>query len=187
MATHQLTVSDWMYGRSPLAMRDALGHAQTLLPLLLGEAPGEPVPAGTLPLSGAVGRRLCQFAGIRPRVAAPEPRDWYEALRERFDCVNVIERREDAYPWRTRLARDRWATYLLAHPNEEQHQTLTVACLGRKAAAAVGLRSGRAWGEWVEAGLLRATVIPHPSGRNRLYNDEAMCDLAGRVLREAME
>lgn len=152
-------------------------------PLILGEAPSR---AGDryyrFPLSGAVGKRLCQFAGIEPEVEGSQYGRWYWALREQFDCLNAIERHEDAYPWRVERARRRWAAYV-----EENGLPETVVCLGNRAAGTVATRLAiTEWGEWVALAGTRAVKIPHPSGLNRLYNDEAMRALAGRVLREAM-
>lgn len=170
----------------PVLLGDHPGHAQNL-PVILGEAPSSPNRVGVyFPLSGAVGKRLCLFAGIEPDDDGSPYGRYYWPLRERFDCLNAIERHEDAYPWSVKRARERWTRWLLERPDKEQQSPLTVVCLGRKASDAVGHRADRPWGEWVEVGLLRVTAIPHPSGRNRLYNDETMRALAGRVLREAM-
>jgi uracil-DNA glycosylase len=155
------------------------------LPLLLGECPSK---AGdryhAFPLSGAVGKRLCGWAGIESDADGSAYGRYYWPLREHFDCLNVIERYADANPWRTAVARERWTRWLLDRSDEERRESLTVVCLGRRAAEALG--HDRPWGEWFEVGLLRVVTIPHPSGRNLLYNDPAMVAVAARVLHEAI-
>lgn len=149
----------------------------------MGEAPSR---AGDryyrFPLSGAVGKRLCEFAGIEPEDEGSQYGRWYWALREHFDCLNVIERFADAYPWRVEVARERWRVWRA----DEGRGTTVVVCLGNRAADAVGLGSDAPWGGWESGGGLTYVKIPHPSGRNRLYNDEATRARAGVVLREAM-
>jgi len=159
-------------------------------PLLLGEAPARSLASRwEYPLSGPVAKKLCQLAGLA--AGAPdtdeEPVGWWYVLRNEFDTMNACERYEDAYPWDFERAKDRWIRFLLDHKENPvtADEQLTVVCLGRKAAAAVG--SWRPWGEWHETRLVRSCVIPHPSGRTREYNDPETRNLAGRVLRQARE
>lgn len=154
-------------------------------PLILGEAPSR---AGdryhAFPCSGAIGKRLCEFAGIEPDVEGSAYGKYYWPLRDRFDCLNVIERHADAYPWSVVRARERWTRYLLTRPAAEQRELLTVVALGRRAADAMGYHGD--WFKWLEVGLLRVAVIPHPSGKNLIYNDPSARERAGQTLREAM-
>lgn len=165
------------------------------LPLLLGECPSK---SGDryhhFPLSGAVGQRLCEFAGIPPESEGSRYGKWYWALLEHFDCLNAIERHGDSVPWDQKRAWDRWFDYLKELEDEELPPA--VIALGRRAAATIGLGSDLYWGEWRRVPLrvellddrleVPATVLPHPSTRNLLYNDLAMRERAGAVLRQAM-
>lgn len=153
------------------------------LPLLIGECPSA---SGRrfyhFPLSGAIGKRLCEFAGIPPEDEGSQYGKWYWALLEHFDCVNTIEKYEDATPWRPEVARARVWHYLDENPTD------VVIALGIRAFDALAPnRRGQAWGEWTQSAGRSVTVLPHPSTRNLLYNDLAMRELAGRVLRDAME
>lgn len=155
------------------------------LPLLLGECPSK---AGDryhdFPLSGAVGRTLCQFAGIDPEPEGSRFGRFYWALRERFDAANAIERWTEK--WDGNVARARVSRLLADRRNGSGPRT--VVCLGRRAAAAVGLPPNAPWGGWyLLDGNVRAVVIPHPSGRNLVLNDPEMRELAGRVLHQAMD
>lgn len=157
------------------------------LPLLLGECPSK---AGDryrdFPLSGAIGKRLCEWSGIEPDLEGSRYGRYYWALRSEFDCLNTLERYTE--PWDAGAARER----IVAYFREEDEVPPRIVCLGRRAAAAMGVPDREPWGAWLPrlpgiAELLgtRIAVLPHPSGRNLLYNDDAMVELARRVLREA--
>ncbi len=157
------------------------------LPLLLGEAPSRVGDRyHNFPLSGAIGKRLCEFAGIEPDEKGSKYGRYYWPLREHFDCINAIERYEDAYPWHVEVARERVRRYL---EEEGEEGPMVVVALGTKAFDAVaGIRGrGTDWGEWIQVGIMRVVMLPHPSARNLLYNNPKMRDLAGRILREAIE
>lgn len=152
------------------------------LPLLIGECPSA---SGNryyhFPLSGAVGKRLCEFAGIPPDDEGSKYGKWYWALRERFDCINAIEKYEDSTPWRPEVARARVWHYLDENPAD------VVIALGVRAmeALAPNLR-GIKWFEHKRSEGRHVVMIPHPSTRNLLYNYEATRNQAGVVLRTAM-
>lgn len=171
-------------------------------PLLLGEMPskrGDEFYA--FPLSGSPAVKLLRWAGIpwKPADGAA-----YWTLVERFDTMNAQERYAPKFD--LEAARVRWTRYLLRGVPERQ--PVTVVCLGRNAQRTIGAESrctcgGDAgvsgdshsvgcpaylgdWFHWREAGLLRYVAIPHPSGRNRLWNEEGAFERAGLVLREAL-
>lgn len=157
------------------------------LPLILGEIPSYAERRyHHFPLSGAVGKRLCEFAGILPEDEGSKYGKWYWALREHFDCANAIERYQEK--WDQGAANQR-VRELLRDPDGPPP---AVIALGRRAGLALSIPPAVPWGSWWEYAstdlpMFSVTRIPHPSGRNLLYNDSAMRDLAGRVLREAIE
>lgn len=153
-------------------------------PLLLGEAPSE---AGdryhAFPLSGSPATRICRLMGWALEGAA------YWTLIEHFETLNAIERWADAEPWSTVRARMRWNAY---RAERGPSAPRVVVALGRRAAYAAGLPDGLSWGTWVElawpvGGRYAVTVIPHTSGRSRVWNDPATKGLVFRVLTESIE
>lgn len=151
-------------------------------PLLLGESPAPGAgPDGWLrPLSGRVCSVLCSLAGL-------EGSD-YQSLTDAFHCLNLVTRHEDAdvLPdswWQSLQARTRFETIC------ETTVSTCVVCLGRRVANAAGLDP--VWGFWtprrgIYGSRKLVTSIPHPSGRNRLYNANDYRELASKVLREAL-
>lgn len=119
---------------------------------------------------------------------------WYWTLTRHFETLNAIERFVDAYPWRIATAQERWERWCLEEGIREEYRRavddprppFVVVCVGRKAAAAIGLAHDRPWFEWLEAGTLNAVVVPHTSGRNRVLNDERMLGRTGTTLLEAI-
>jgi uracil-DNA glycosylase len=162
-----------------------------MLPLLVGEQPSRTGDRfHEFPLSGAVAQTLCQMAGIPPDSEGTRYGKWTWALYDKFDCVNVIERYK---PWDAREAAEAIAD--LIEPDRE-----VVVFLGRRAVQAYvdsqapgeSAIDGGEWWEWVvdpssPTGRREVVVIPHPSTRNRIYNDASARQKSGRVLREAME
>lgn len=147
-------------------------------PLLLGEMPSKRGDEFYMfPLSGSPATRLLKWAGIeKPRGEAA-----YWTLIEHFETMNAQER----YTARFDLAaaRRRWTEYLLCEVPVGVPQT--VVCLGRNAQGTIGtIRPG--YFEWEEVGSLRYVSTPHPSGRNRYWNDENNVERMGLVLREAL-
>lgn len=151
-------------------------------PYLVGESPSSSGDRyWRFPLSGAPARVLCSAAGIPPDGAGKDPADWTWALYERYICVNVIERWRDASPWsapRAREAAEERAEMIRRGPG-------VAVLLGRRVGEAFGARGE--FFEWTELDGLAAVVIPHPSGRNLLWNNPGTADAAGRALREAQE
>jgi uracil-DNA glycosylase len=137
-------------------------------PLLVGEAPASPIHHADRPLSGSPARVLCGLLGV-------EGPDWDAELYERFDCVNLIPRYRDAYPW----ARSRAVAYAETVPVRE-----VTVLLGRKVAEAFGVSEFYEWRR-LPSGTC-AIAVPHPSGRNRLLNEEAERERMGAALREAL-
>ncbi|HEX7088698.1 MAG TPA: uracil-DNA glycosylase family protein [Longimicrobiales bacterium] len=151
------------------------------LPLLLGEAPSERGDRyHAFPLSGAPAEFICKLMEWETEGPA------YWTLIEHFETLNAIERYRDAYPWSKPRAQERWTRWLLTRPEEEQRLPLIVVCLGQRAAGAVGLRDDKPYGEWLEAGLLQAVCVPHPSGRNRFWNTSGARESMRSWLEEAI-
>lgn len=148
-------------------------------PLLLGEAPSR---AGDrfymVPLSGNPAVRICRIMGWDTGGEAA-----YWTLVEHFETLNTIRRFADAEPWSAVRARERWNTHLRERRRSDRSD-LVVVCLGRRAAAAVGIG---AWevGDWVKVpGGVEAVAAPHTSGRSRLWNDPETEFTMRRVLAE---
>lgn len=157
------------------------------LPLLLGEMPAKGTDryGQIFPLSGAVGKRLCIWAGLEPDPDGSKYGRYYWPLRERFDCLNAIHGHQK---WDVEVAKKHLNAYFL-----EYGPPGLVICLGRRPAEAMGLPIRHPWGVWFPSnpGIAqmvnwRITVIPHPSGRNLLYNDPAMVKTAKHVLSQAL-
>lgn len=139
---------------------------------MIGEAPSRSGDRFD-PISGRAERLLCDLAG------------WKDGLGPRFLRLNLLEEnpgpssggKGDAWP--LDLARQRAAQMVFAGRP-------AAVLLGRRVAAAFGARG--AYCEWWDpSDEVRApyVVIPHPSGVNRLYNDPAVRDQVGVVLRDA--
>lgn len=139
-------------------------------PFLIGEQPGPTGDAGGVPLSGRPARVLCRCMGLIP--SAPEVHA-DELLLMRFETVNLLP---DPGPWDRAAARARAA---------ELTPPAVTVLLGRRVSDALGL--GRlSWFRWAELGEGRVILLPHPSGLNRLYNDEAIRSRVGQSLWEAL-
>lgn len=154
-------------------------------PLIIGECPSRTGDRyHQFPLSGAVGKRLCEWAGIDPlerdRSMTSEFARWYWALRERFDLDNLYEHHQPSYPPQAKVRGD---LYKLL---EKEYRDTTVVVL-------LGQRLGRAaWGglshyyHWHPLLHTKSITIPHPSGLNRKYNEEREHQAASDALREAL-
>lgn len=163
-------------------------------PLILGEAPSKSGDRyWRFPLSGAVGQRLCTWAGIEPEPGGSRYGRYYWPLCEAFDLRNLLER----YPGS--LGSGVALPAHLAHPagvclqEEWGRARRVVVLLGRRLARLFDV--GEEFFIWhlkvVSQESSRTPVfiisIPHPSGLNRLYNSEAVVGSASRTLREARE
>lgn len=148
-------------------------------PLLLGEMPSE---AGDryhmVPLSGSPAARLSVWAGLKREGTEA----WYWTLTRAFDTMNAQERYAPKFD--LPAARERWTAYLMEEEN--YRKPVVVICLGRWAQKAIGATEAGEWFYWYQAGLLTFVTIPHPSARNRLWNEKANKMAAQRVLREAL-
>jgi uracil-DNA glycosylase len=125
-------------------------------PLLVGEAPSknEDIPR---PLEGRVGRRLAKFAGIT----------FTEYIRL-FERVNLLAERQDTaeHGFQFDMEAAKVQARLLRNA---QPQRRVVVLLGKRVAQAFDLplfyfREMREDHDY--------TIIPHPSGINRWYNEE---------------
>lgn len=159
-------------------------------PIIIGEGPSK---SGDryyrFPLSGQVGKRLCTWAGIEPldRDASmtSEYARWYWALAEQFDLRNFYER----WPqdWTPSLA----LAHLQREWLDEVRGEVVVLC-GLRVQTVFRLsglfRSG-AFFVWEREPYHKTqfVTIPHPSGLNRLYNEEEVKARTGEVLREAID
>lgn len=143
-------------------------------PVLLGEAPS---PGGdpNQPLGGRIGARLCRLMGWDF-----DDEDPFDILSVRFEPMNVFRTAEDADPWDQRVASAEWVNYLQGRARARAIPFVLVV-FGRRAATAVGARD-RPFFEWMNGQLYDSVILPHPSGRNRAWNDPA----TGARVREAL-
>jgi uracil-DNA glycosylase len=173
----------------------------TTRPFLLGEAPSR---SGDryyrFPLSGAVGQRLAEWAGLEPDKSGTRYGRWYWPLNSAFELRNLLERYPGSMPGGGAAlpmipARCAWARLL---PDLSGRVVVLLGARLRDMARAprefgvwgpgVPLRQpGLEEGYGLEDGVsMQVVAIPHPSGLNRSYNDPAQEALASRVLREAL-
>lgn len=126
----------------------------------MGQAPSRDTQ-GRPPFSGRSGRRLAELAGI-----APEHLFWY------FDVANLVgywpgkNGHGDAFP--RKVARELAARTVIAHDR--------VVFVGRNVATAFRCEKPFPgycrWFDFLSGErVIKAAVIPHPSGVNRWYND----------------
>lgn len=160
--------------------------------LLVGEMPSRSGDRYHMfPLSGMVAQTMCQMAGIPPQEEGSRYGRWTWALYENFGCVNAVERHGK---WESAVAAERLREVI--EPDRE-----VVVLLGRRAQTAYmrmyepasSLIAKLPYWHWrldmlSDTGRRQVVVVPHPSTRNRLYNDHSDPRLkTGQVLREAIE
>jgi hypothetical protein len=152
---------------------------------LIGEAPSK---SGDryhhFPLSGAVAERLCGLSSIEPLAGESRYGQFTWALYECFECHNLFERYADATPWSAPAARERAGALRDEVALDRMTICSTFVLLGRRVAAAWPIEAD--FYEWVDWCGARVVVLPHPSGLNRMLNDEDHRAKSGFVLREAM-
>lgn len=144
-------------------------------PILIGEAPGgkghEPQPA----LEGAVGRTLSRLLGVS-----------YEEYLEAFDRRNIFETPVEGKRWDATKAALR-AMGMKGMFRDDDY----VVLLGARVASAFGvadmpLYEMTSFQRVMTGETFWVGRVPHPSGRNRLLNDQRERDRMSRFLREAM-
>lgn len=160
-------------------------------PLLVGEMPSRSGDRyWEFPMSGAVAKTLCQIACIPPQDEGSRYGVWTWALYDHFECVNAIERHQE---WEVRRAAN-----TLIEEVKAEHEV--VVLLGRRAQDAYVLAHEPAQSDVAELGFYQwivdlnsptarreVAVIPHPSSRNRTYNDSLERMRAGVVLKQAIQ
>lgn len=146
-------------------------------PLIVGQAParghdGEAAFVGT-----RAGERLARLCGL----------DSSEELPEHFDLVNVLDRCVEPFRPSSPVVRDAGRELLDRIVAEER---AVVVCCGSAVARALGIaRSAghRLW-EWDNyPGWFAWAIVPHPSGRNRYWNDPALVAVAEAWWRELVQ
>jgi uracil-DNA glycosylase len=159
-------------------------------PLILGEAPSKTGDSyWQFPLSGEVGRRLHQMAGLPVHTGGSTYGRYYWPLTEEFDLINVIER----YPGPGRgSGADFPRRQALAGLNRlisegQLPPGRVVVCLGRRVLKLL-VPGELPFYTWVKLGSGQLIAgIPHPSGLTRNYNDKMEWERAGRTLRGAID
>lgn len=147
---------------------------RTVLLAMNNPISGEPEHALYPHPPGCAGHRLCDMLWEAAREAGALP-DFGVCKRvylRRFDRRNLLSARE----WSARDARAAAGQLL------PQLLGRRVVVLGVGVLDAMRLSRPTDWGRWVEEGGMSYTLLPHPSGRCREYNDPEMRRLAGRTL-----
>jgi hypothetical protein len=133
-------------------------------PALIGYMPSKIVDGSAL--GGTIGTRLLRWAGIATKTKGDD-------IVEYFDTFNLNPYREGVFD--EDLAQDVVSLLKRNHVN-----TPWVLC-GRAVAKRFALTELPFW-VWDTQRI----IIPHPSGRCRLYNVEANRIKTGKILREAL-
>lgn len=137
----------------------------------MGPAPGASWTDDSVPLGGRVGKKLGGLMGVRRL-----------DFLHRFDTANIL----DEYPGKSGGGD--------AFPMQKARETASamdfskydlVVMLGRGVQTALGFRS-LDWFEKREKNGVAFVAFPHPSGRNRWWNDSANVEKASRFLREEL-
>lgn len=145
--------------------------------VLVGEAPGgrgtEDLPA----LEGLVGNRLAKMLELNFQ----QYRDHESIVRK-----NIFESPDAGVPWDRRAALLRARQLMMTFEHGDR-----VVVLGKRAAEAFQIEQFGLY-RWVSAQRIFSgetfwlANVPHPSGRNRLLNDEAERERMAKFLREAL-
>lgn len=126
-------------------------------PLIIGEAPGKNGDASK-PIGGRVGARLAACCGLT-----------MEEFLEAFDRVNLLDEQPQDAPkgmqFNVRLAGKK-AKQIEASFAVGQ----VVLLLGKRVGAAFGLKRVPYF-ETLALNHAKVTIVPHPSGVNRVWND----------------
>lgn len=136
--------------------------------VLVGEAPAGSGSEATPALEGLVGRRLAQMMGVD-----------YAAYIANTTRRNLFETPDEGKFWYTTIARHR-AIRLAGDFLDGDW----VILLGAKVAAAFSAADLPLY-RWTSWQRYQVARVPHPSGRNRMYNDPAEVERASRFLAEA--
>lgn len=135
--------------------------------LFVGEQPGTPGGEAFVPYGRGTGVRLARLAGMDPH-----------AFRHTFEFINLMS----------------WGTWSVPSARMAAFQIMpTAKRVGARRIVLLGKRVAEAWGygdhnkapyfrEFGDDGL-RVVVIPHPSGRNRMWNDTRNVKRAEKLLR----
>lgn len=144
--------------------------------ILVGEAPGGKsgsLPGPALDVRGATGKRLSRMMKLTP--------EEFMALDRR----NLFDTTDEGRAWdRYAAARRAWRMTKTFEDGDR------VILLGGRVADAFGLRDYPRF-VWMSINPedplcpVDIAIIPHPSGRNRAYNDPAIYDEATAFLRRA--
>ncbi len=171
---------EWIYGR-----RDWQGNPErlwthaTTRPLVVGEMPisedtSEEDEVLTGEEGGTSGLRLCRLAGYGD--------DWRRWCGE-WDRTNVFRVRRAAGKWSSRLAAVA-AEDMVARFDGRP----SVVLLGKKVGSAFGF-DPRSYSTLSQRNVngVEVTVIPHPSGLNRVWNDPAVSEHVAGVMTRLAE
>lgn len=134
-------------------------------PLIVGEAPSRDGKGKIRPLDGKSGARLEQILRIAPGT-----------LPRYFRLANLLQEYEDRFPPR-HVVRVRACVVRRKHIRRGD----VIFLLGRNVAMAFGFSELGYFEEAFHKGS-RYYVIPHPSGRSRVFNDWMTRERAAKLL-----
>ncbi len=143
--------------------------------LLIGEAPGKRGTPSEPALGGRIGRRLASLMGCSV--------EEYERWTVRINLLPNWPGKAshgNGSRWPTKTARSHARVLVMNRWLDGR----SVILLGRRVAAAFGIKSDRAWFVWEEGVIgLRFAVAPHPSGASRWWNDPRNVEAARKFWR----
>lgn len=144
--------------------------------LFIGEAPSRSTSRSGAALVGETGRRLASWAGV----SASE-------FHKRVACRNLFDHLPSKWDREEAMMR---AALLLVREHGGHAPSLPVVLLGEKVADAFGVKDDQRhtpyrWYPYPTAAR-RFAVMPHPSGLNHHWNDEANVRRAERFLRRLL-
>lgn len=132
------------------------------------------------PLGRTPAKRLCEAAGWYPPEGVVDLSAYTIELYERFRAVNLFERYHDTDEgWHPNIARMNAMLLLADRPR-------VVVCCGRAVAKAFTL-DRQPFYKWALVGDTYIGAIPHPSQRNRIWNNPDTAREVGKFLRQAVK
>lgn len=123
-------------------------------------------------MGGLIARRLVEWSDLGLPKGVYEA-SWYHILRAHFETINLNPFYRPEF---SRGVAVKWRDYVL-----DQNRGEAIVLCGRVVAEVFGMEGDSFW---VWRG--NQVVVPHPSGRNRIYIDPMARQRTGQTLKEAV-